>query len=423
MSSYLRFLIRTVIVALFSFFSKRFFDIEVSGLENDPETIHTYLAISHKRDLDSIVSIPPLFFHRGRRALAGEIQFALRADAFERGYLARLLPRPRWLSHLLYPISLGPFLHWVGAHPIEQLTQRAGTEWVRHLLQVEGDVRASEAFTPAFVRELASSARVSYQQLAGQHLSRLLTWRYFHALLPFQTLDILLEPVRRRMERYLALRIKQEISDLGVVLWNGNSLFTAPEGQLSPTGTLSPINSGLHRLLRLGPPDLTILPIYIMYDFMTTQRPAIFIDVAPPIPHAPSLSNHELDAQLQATWRGNAHFTCTQLGSGFLVAANRTRSTFTLDDAVNTISEQAARLVEAGRKVDERLLQPQQARERVQAFLRYAERLGLIQSADSLTWKPTAGDMVMKVRVGETGYGEAPLVYAWNELQDLLSVP
>jgi hypothetical protein len=423
MSSFLRFLIRTVIVALFSFFSRRFFDIEVSGIENDPGAVHTYLAISHKRDLDPIVSIPPTFFHRGRRALAGEVQFALRADAFERGYLARLLPRPRWLSRLLYPISVGPFLHWIGAHPIEQLTQRSSTEWVRHLLQVEGDVRASEVFTPAFLRELASSARVSYQQLAGQHLSRLLTWRYFHALVPFQTLDILLEAVRRRMERYLALRIKQEISDLGVVLWNGGSVFTSPEGQLSPTGTLTPINSGLHRLLRLGPPDMTILPIYIMYDFMTTQRPTIFIDIAPPITNASSLLNQELDARLQEAWRCSAHFTCTQLGSGFLVAANRAHTTFTLDDAVDAISRQAAELAAAGRQVDKRLLQPQQARERVQAFLHYAERHGLIQRADSLTWKPTAGDMVMKVRPGETGYGDAPLAYAWNELQDLLSVP
>ncbi len=421
--SYLKFLARTAIVILFSFFSRLFFDIQVSGLENDPGTPHTYLAISHKRDLDAIVSIPPIFFHRGRRALAGAIQFALRADTFEKGYLARLLPRPRWLSRLLYPISVGPILRWLGAHPIEQLSLRSAVEWVRYLLHIEGDVRASEVFTPVFLHEVAAEAHVPYQQLAGLHLSRLLTWRYYTALLPFYSPDILLEPARRRVERYLVQHIKQELNDLGTLLWTGNSLLTAPEGRLSPTGTLSPITSGLHRLLRLGPADLTILPISLMYDFMTTERPAIFIDIAPPILRPSSLPGHELDSRLQDAWRCSAHFTCTQLGSGFLVEANRAHATFTLDEAVDAITHQALQLVEAGRRVDPRLLQPHTARGRVQAFLLYAEQRGLIRPVAPLTWEPVMGDTFIKVRPGETGYAEAPLAYAWNELQDLLSYP
>ena len=421
--SYLKFLARTAIVALFSFFSRLFFDIRVSGLENDPDTPHTYLAISHKRDLDPIVSIPPIFFHRGRPALAGAIQFALRADTFEKGYLARLLRRPRWFSRLLYSISVGPILRWLGAHPIEQLSLRSGVEWVRYLLRIEGDVRASEVFTPVFLREAASSARVSYQQLAGQHLSRLLTWRYYAALLPIYSDDIVLKAVRRRVERHLMRHIKQEISDLGAQLWNGASLFTSPEGQLSPVGSLSPITSGLHRLLRLGPADLTILPIYIMYDFMTGGRPSIFIDIAPPIPRASSLLNHELDNRLREAWRCSAHFTCTQLGSGFLVQANRAHTTFTLGEATAAINQQAIRLARAGRRVDPRLLQLHTAQSRVQDFLLYAERHGLIRSIGPLIWEPMMGDTFIKVRLGETGYADAPLAYAWNELQDLLRMP
>ena len=418
----LQFLARTIIAALFGIASRLFYHIEAHGLENDPRTPSTYLAISHKRDLDAIVSIPPVFFHRGWRALAGGIHFALRADTFEKGYLARMVPQPRWLSHLLYPISVGPVLRWLGAYPIEQLHLRSAAEWVRELRRVEGDVLTGEVFMPAFLREMADAAHVSLQELAIQHLSRLLHWRYHQALLPFYSEDILLEAVRRRVKRHLLQRIKQELADLGAWLCTGGSLFTSPEGQLSPTGTLSPITSGLHRLLRLAPPNMTILPISIMYDFMTTHRLAIFIDVASPISLPAMLPTHELDAQLHEAWKGSARLTCTQLGSGFLVQANRMYSSFTLEDAVAYISQQASSLQQAGRHVDRRLLHCRQARKRVESFLAYAERHGLIQRIGPLLWEPVPGDTLIKVRPGETGYGPAPLAYAWNELQDMLSI-
>jgi hypothetical protein len=422
---HLQFLVRTIIAALFAFTTRLFYRIEVHGLENDPRTPHTYLAISHKRDLDAIVSIPPVFFHRGRRALAGGIHFALRADTFEKGYLARMVPRPRWLSHLLYPISVGPVLKWLGAYPIEELSLRSASEWVRKLLRVEGNVQVGDVFTPAFLHEMADVVQMSLQELAVQHLSSLLHWRYHQALLPFYGEDILLEPVRRRVKRHLLQRIKQELGDLGAWLSTGGSLFTSPEGRLSPTGTLSPITSGLHRLLRLAPPDMTILPISITYDFMTTHRPAIFIDVASPITLPSTLPAHELDTQMHKAWKLSAPFTCTQIGSGFLVQANRmysTHSAFTLEDVVAYVCQQAFGLAQAGRHVDPRLLHCRRARKRVKGFLAYAERHGLIQRIGPLTWEPVPGDSVIKVRIGETGYALAPLAYAWNELQDMLNI-
>lgn len=419
---HLQFLVRSFIAALFVVATRIFYRIEVHGLEHDPGTPHTYLAISHKRDLDAIVAIPPIFFHRGRRALAGGVHFAIRADAFERGYLARMVPRPRWLSRLLYPISVGPLLRWLGAHPIEQLSLRSASEWVRELLHIEGDVQAEEVFTPTFIHEAASTARVSFQELAAQRLSRLLVWRYHQALLPFYSEEILLPSVRQRSKRHLMQRVKQELADLGTLLSGEHSLFTSPEGQLSPTGTLSPVTSGLHRLLRLVPSGMSILPIFIMYDFMTMGRPAIFIDVAPPISLPSTLPTHELDAHLHEAWKQSARFTCTQLGSGFLVVAKSTHSAFTLEDVVEHVFRQASLLAQAGRHVDKQLLHRRQARRRVASFLTYAEEHGLIRPVGLLTWEPVPGDTVIKVRPGETGYAQAPLAYAWNELQDMLTV-
>ena len=106
-------LCRMIIGGTFWVASRLFYSIEFHGLEYDTGAPRTYLAISHRRDLDPIISLPTLLSHRGWRAWAGDIHFVLRDDAFSTGYLAHLLPSPRWLSRLLHPLSLGPVLRWL----------------------------------------------------------------------------------------------------------------------------------------------------------------------------------------------------------------------------------------------------------------------------------------------------------------------
>src|SRR5258707_12216755 len=92
----------------------------------------------------------------------------------------------------------------------------------------------------------------------------------------------------------------------------------------------------MHRLRKAAPPDTSLIPIFIIYDFMTLRKLRIFIDFAPPIEHAPGLSSKELDAQLRIGWVQNARFTCTQLASGFLIHASRAGlPSFTLEDLVD----------------------------------------------------------------------------------------
>ncbi len=131
-------LCRMIIGGTFWVASRLFYSIEFHGLEYDTRAPRTYLAISHRRDLDPIISLPTLLSHWGWRAWAGDIHFVLRDDAFSPGYLAHLLPSPRWLSRLLHSLSLGPVLRWLGAHPLEHLHIRPAEEWIRDVLQIEG---------------------------------------------------------------------------------------------------------------------------------------------------------------------------------------------------------------------------------------------------------------------------------------------
>ena len=218
-------------------------------------------------------------------------------------------------------------------------------------------------------------------------------------------------------------RIKDSISELNAWVSSGGSLFGSAEGQLSPNGKVSPINSGLHRILRHNASDVRIVPISIMYDFMTVRRIRIFVDFAPAIEKASQLSTNELDTRLRHTWLRNARITSTQLASGFLVEANHEGLTsFTLDEIMDAMHHQAVKLANAGRNVDQCLLKQNRVRKRAIDFLVYAERHSIIRRVEMHKWEFALNETAIQVRPREVGYDVSPLVYAWNELQDILSV-
>lgn len=399
-------------------------NVKVSGVQHDRGNARTYLAMSHKRDLDPMLLLPTILFHRGWRALAGDVHFFLRGDAFSPGYLARMVMRPRWLSFLLRWLTIGPVLRWLGTYPADALLLQL-EEWIRKAIQVEGvsgNTRAGDILASSVIEEVALATHESYEHVASEPLARLLTWKYHHALQHVYGTEILSARVRRAVQQRAVARIKKYLGEIDAWLWSGGSLYASAEGQLSPLGLLSPISSGFHRLMRTAPLETSVVPIFLIYDFMTTQRFRIFIDFAPTIERAPLLPPAELDALLRARWLEVATFTCTQLGSGFLAQASYTGlSSFTLDDLVGNIHIQAKALAAAGRHVDTRLLDLHKARKRARSFLKYAERHALVQRSAKRTWTPTLNEVLPNLRPTEVGYDRAPLTYALNELHEMLN--
>jgi len=413
---------RAIIASAFWIASRIFHKVEVHGVEHDAVTSRTYYGILHKRDLDPIIIIPTVVFHRGWRGLAGDLHFALRSDGFSPGYLGRLVMRPRLLSRALRLLSIGPVLRWLGAHPVQDLL-RPAEEWVREALLLGIESCVGDVFTSAFVEELAIITGEHQEQIASYHLSQLLDWRYQYALQQYYGSEILIRSMRRPLERRMITRIKDSITELNTWMSSGGSLFGSPEGQLSPDGKVSPINSGLHRILRQLPSDTRIVPISIMYDSMTVGRIRIFVDFAPTIENASLLPSNELDSRLRLAWLHSARITSTQLASGFLVNAEREGlSSFTLDDVVEQMYHQAVKLAKAGRNVDQYLLKQNQTRKRVIGYLAYAEHHELIRRIGTCTWELTLNETAIQVRPREVGYDQSPLVYAWNEIQEILSV-
>ena len=423
LESALRAISRKIIGSAFGGASRLFHTVEVHGLEYDTKASRTYIAISHKRDLDPIIIIPIVLSHRGWRAWAGDIHFALRSDGFSPGYLAHLVPRPRWFARLLHPLDLGSVLRWLGAHPVEHLYIRPAEEWIRELIRAEGDLRAGDVLSPSFIGTLVTASGEQAVQIEELPISRLLSWRYHEVVQRAYGPEMLSGATRRHAEQRLLTIVKEHLADLAAWLWSGGSLLGAPEGRLSPDGRPGPITASLHRLLRAGPPDTCIVPISIIYDFMTVQRLRIFVDLAPAIEYAPTLPTRDLDAQLHQAWLRSARFTCTQLGAGFLVQKNREMApVFTLDELARDLQRQASDLAAEGRHVDERLLRSDEVRKLAQGFLAYARRHSLVRRVDRHKWLPTANEERIEVWPGEVGYDRMPLTYAMNELQEMLSV-
>jgi hypothetical protein len=422
LESSLKAIARATIAGAFWVSTKLLFGVRVHGLEYETRTSRTYYGMSHKRDLDPIVIIPRIIFHRGWRGLAGDVYFALRSDGFITGYLARITMNPRMFARLIRPLNIGPALRWLGAYPIHDL-YRPAEEWIRDVLNSGYNGRVGEALAPQFIEELAAVTGKPCVEIEAYQLSYLLEWRFQFALQHFYRPEILVETVRRPFKQRIVAGIKEDLSELDAWLLRGGSLYGSVEGRLSPDGRLSPVSAGLHRLLKAAPPDTRIAPIFIIYDFMTVQKLRIFIDIAPPIENAPELPPKELDTRLRMAWLCSARFTCTQLASGFLVQASREGlSSFTLDDLAEDLHHVAVTLFETGRHVDQQLLQPRNARRRAAGFLRYATREGLVRRAGRNTWTATVTESILNVRPKEVGFDQAPLMYAWNELQEMLSI-
>ena len=414
---------RFVLMGIFWVAVRLLYDVEFHGLEHVKGKRPSYFAMAHKRDMDPMVEIPSVLARQGWRAMADDVYFAMRSDAFAPGFLGQVVMYPRWFSRALRLLSLGSVLRFLGIRPLEDLHQRPAEMWIQDFIRAEGDMLAGDVLAPAFLQQLADTTGENIDSLSRQRLSHLLSWRYQAALQEFYSIDILQQQKHWHTKSTILSQLKQELTELRNWLARGRSIWGAPEGQLSPKGSNGRITAILHRLLRPGSASTSIVPITIVYDFMTVKRARIFVDIAPSILYDPQSPAQEINEQLRRTWLMSARFTCTQLASGFVVRMSKAAAPFfTLSDLVAAIEQEAARLAETGRHVDQRLLDHQSARKRAAAFMQYAERRKLVSRVAHDLYEVAGCDLAMEVRPGRTGYAEYPLAYAWNELQDMLQV-
>lgn len=410
---------RLALAGIFWLVARAAYHVDVRGLEHDERLPHTYYALAHKRDADPIPLLPSLLGHRGWRALAGEVRFALRSDAFTHGFLARILGATL-PGRALRILTLGKVLPLLGIMPIDGL-RRPMEEWLRVSLQVDGDGPAGGALTSPALERFAALAGRSASDIAALPLSSLLGWRYLPELRGLRGPETLVGPRRYRAERHVLAQVRLQLANLSAWMRESGSLLGAPEGGLTPNGHVQPLAGGLHRVLRDAPADSCVVPIVIIYDFMRAGRTRVHIDVAPSLRNAPALPERRLHMELRQTWLRAMRFTCGQLASGYLVWSGETRrQEFTLAEMAAAVHWLATALAAHGRHVDPDLLDARKTRRHVARYLTYAKRHGYARRTKLGGWTPIPHDLTVHASSGEAGYLQQPLAYAWHELLDML---
>jgi hypothetical protein len=347
----------------------------------------------------------------------------MRGDGFQMGFLSRIVRRPTWFSHALRPINVGPILRAVGIHPLNSLHMRPMESWIREALRADGDdgdTIIGELLAPAIIEMLAMRTGTRVAKLAARPASSLLKWRYFPYLQDEVGPEIFAPAAHRRAELRVLATAKEQLADCVDWLRAGGSLYTSPEGLLSPDGRLSPFRAGLTRMLRAAPADTRVQPIAIIYDFMATGRLRMWIDLAPAIEGGATLTNHELEERVRAAWMEVARFTCTQLASGLLMyryeQGQRATSITSLEAGVLAWARE---LAAAGRQVDPALLSEEGAHRCVARYLTYAELHGIIRHyGDSIVLAPGSPGEITATP-GNVGYHQSPLRYAANEMREM----
>ena len=412
---------RLALAGLFASIPRLTISIRIHGLEYDTRAPRTFYAITHKRDFDAFAPLPLLMAHRGWRALTHDVHFAMRADGFQSGFLARIVRRPAWFSHALRPLNVGPIIRGVGVHPLDSLHMRPMEIWIREALRVEGDTTIGKLLAPATAQSLADQIGVPMEALSEWRVSSLLAWRYFPLLQAVVGPEIFTPAAHRRAELRALATVKRQLADCVDWLRVGGSLYTSPEGHLSPDGRVSAFRAGLTRVLRDAPPDTRVQPIAIVYDFMTTGRVRMWIDLAPAIEGGATMTHHDLEQALRAAWMSVARFTCTQVASALLLArAEQGQRATQVDDLEASILTWARELAAAGRQVDPSLLSVEGVHHRLASYLTFAELRGIIRHyGDSIALTPDQpADIV--VATGGVGYHTAPLRYAANEAREMV---
>ncbi|HEX9068920.1 MAG TPA: hypothetical protein VF807_09130, partial [Ktedonobacterales bacterium] len=195
----------------------------------------------------------------------------------------------------------------------------------------------------------------------------------------------------------------------------GGSLYTSPEGRLSPDGRISRVTAQIHRVLHDSPSTTPVVPIMLTYDFMRPGRMRAYVRVALPIARAPMLAPAKLDALLRAGWIAEATFTCTQIASAWLI--ERGPEPFTTGELAAAIYADARRLQSSGHHVTAELLRPAGALQAARSYLGWSARHRVVGRAGRNRWRALP-QPTMHVPIGDVGYRRWPLAYANNEYHE-----
>jgi len=351
--------------------------IEVRGLENFTSSASTLVVFNHRRD-DDVPIIGNILF--GRRGLLGRgpiPYFITREDLFRTGFLGEYLDR--WPLVVRVPLSfldLKPVLWALRAYPMRRIPELTLREVLEDVLKVFGDVPLPEVLKPKWIDRFEQLARPGKRP---ESVRDALSGRFHSVLSQGYGLTKLTLSAFRKLKPYQRTIIESQLQLFIDLLEQGKIVQMAPEGAASKDGRFARIRAGLHVLLNRPRTLVRVLPIGITYDFMSSGRQRVFVNIGREILDLQGLKPRETSARVADAILGQVTITASHLASQVLLASqSKGEGVLTRTELLSGVENEARRWSEAGVHVDPRLLTHAELSRRMDEYIGYCLKSGTL---------------------------------------------
>lgn len=367
----------TVATAAFFVYSRLAFRVKVEGLENFTRRPATVILINHKRDADGGVISTALCTGKGLLTTNLRINYAVRDDAFRRGFLAKyvMAGAPDWLRRPLRYVNVGPIIKLFRCHPVLFLPQRTVGDTLVDLKEAKSCRALEEVLRPDFLARLNGG----YVRNGRSAASDVFRWPLWRSLQDLWSPRFYQRPALEELAGTLKAKLQQHMNALSGLLRQGETLFIAPEGEVSGSGSMGKLHYGTHKIMCHAGVETRLLPVFVTYDFMTTGRTTAFIGVGKEIEGVASLHARDFASLVSERLRSLGTITLGNLACAFLSRANgQAEGSMPLEELRNRLFALAGDLAGHGRCIDPRLLRRKSFERRFAAFVSFCRQKGLV---------------------------------------------
>lgn len=392
--------------------------IEVRGHENYTHSPHTLVVANHRRDTDGPIVASLLMQRRGLRFHGTVASFVAREDLFAPGFLEGYLTRyPALLRRLAGRINIRPLIESAGAYPIRRIQERTLGEVLTDVLRLFGNLPLEEVLRPIWAGRFGeilgrAPTALTTRDALDQRCHQLTVTRggyrrlrtdCFQRLKPFERAVI-----ESQLTRFIAL------------LEAGELVILKPEGVVSPNGSLGRPRGALHALINRVAAPLCVLPVSITYDCMDSDA-RVFLNIGQQISRLRDLPRAKLEMRIMENVRGGCTVTCSQLAAHWLLRLARAgRHRLCGSELREFVAAAAGVCNAAGLYVDPRLHERAQRSRRVDDWLQYCLRCGLLYTEGRDGYRTGQLDLPPSWL---TNPGVSLLAYLDNELQTTVGSP
>lgn len=365
---------RLALLKVFHVVSRTLFNVRVTGADNLANQPGTMVVTNHQSDLDGVVVLPILHRACRGRGPLGRLAIVAHQQTFEKHFVAGyVVRRPRWLSFLFYPICVDGMLRSWRWYPIPPGRNRFLWSHLEDILETAGDLPLTEVFREppeTLLPGVTPDATVRTVMCCANR----------EALFANRDFSIFRTALEQTLKERHKARIASSISLFAAILDQGDSLAMAPAGLVVGEGQIPQVKSGPSQIIAQTQRPVTLAPINLTYDLMTTGRGTVFASFGPPITDVESWEPERFAAELQQAINSLGTVTTGQLAAREVQRAASDGHNEIAEPAFKTaVQSEANRLAEAGCHVDPNLLDPDLFDRRWVRFLAHCCRRELLE--------------------------------------------